>query len=129
MGKGNSQGIGGCKSGNYDTDGPNGLVIANDQIFAGDGKSSVRVYYIETGKLVTTISTGGHLRADEITYDSRDQLVIVANGSERDYSKQDAPFLSFISTKQGKTYDQIVKTLYFHMPTHSNSLCGIRMMG
>ncbi len=113
IGKGQFTGIGGCKSGNYDTDGPNGLVIANDQIFAGDGNSSVRVYDKETGKLVKTISTQGHLRSDEMTYDSRDQLVIVANGSERDYSKKDAPFLSFISTKKGKTYDQIVKTLKF----------------
>jgi hypothetical protein len=113
IGKGQFMGIGGCKSGNYDADGPNGLVIAHDQIFAGDGNSSVRVYNKDTGKLVKTISTHGHLRSDEITYDARDQLVIVANGSERDSSKQDAPFLSFISTKKGTTYDQLVKTLKF----------------
>ena len=71
------------------------------------------MYSSETGKLVKTISTQGHLRSDEITYDSRDQLVIVANGSERDYAKKDAPFLSFISTKKGTTYDQIIKTLKF----------------
>jgi alpha-beta hydrolase superfamily lysophospholipase len=111
IGKGQFTGIGGCKSGNYDKNGPEGIVIAHDQIFAGDGNSSVRVYSSETGQFITRIGTGGHLRSDEITYDARDQLVIVANGSERDSSKQDAPFLSFISTKQGKTFDQIVKTL------------------
>ena len=111
IGKGQFTGIGGCKSGNYDTNGPEGLVIAHDQIFAGDGNSTVRVYERETGRFITAISTTGHLRADEITYDARDQLVIVANGSERAVSKKDAPFLSFISTKQGKTYDTIVKTL------------------
>ena len=113
IGKGQFTGIGGCKSGNYDTNGPEGVVVAHDQIFAGDGNSSVRMYSSETGKLVKTISTQGHLRSDEITYDSRDQLVIVANGSERDYAKKDAPFLSFISTKKGTTYDQIIKTLKF----------------
>jgi hypothetical protein len=113
IGKGQFTGIGGCKSGNYDTNGPEGVVVAHDQIFAGDGNSSVRVYDKETGKLVKRILTQGHLRSDEITYDSRDQLVIVANGSERDYARKDAPFLSFISTKKGKTYDQIIKTLQF----------------
>ena len=48
-----------------------------------------------------------------MTYDARDQIVVVANGSERDFSKKNAPFLSFISTKQGKGYDQIIKTLLF----------------
>ena len=54
-----------------------------------------------------------------MTYDARDQLVIVANGSERDDAQQGAPFLSFISTKPGKTSDTIVKTLPF---PHANAL-------
>ncbi|MBA2392825.1 MAG: hypothetical protein H0V70_08765 [Ktedonobacteraceae bacterium] len=113
IGQGQFSGIGGCKVGNYDTNGPEGLVIVHDQIFAGDGKSAVRVYDRETGRFITAISTRGHLRADEMAYDARDQLVIVANGSERSFSKQAAPFLSFISTKKGPTYDRIVKTLPF----------------
>ena len=44
IGKGSFTGIEGCKSGNYDTNGPEGLVIAHNQIFAGNGDSSVRVY-------------------------------------------------------------------------------------
>ena len=48
IGKGQFSGIGGCKSGNYDSNGPEGLVIGHDQIFAGDGNSTVRVYYRET---------------------------------------------------------------------------------
>jgi pimeloyl-ACP methyl ester carboxylesterase len=118
IGKGSFTGIGGCKSGNYDTNGPEGLVIAHDQIFAGDGTSSVRVYSTN-GKFITKIPTKGHLRADEITYDAHTQMVVVANGSERDFSKKDAPFLSFISTKPGKTYDRVVKTLLF---PHADSL-------
>jgi hypothetical protein len=114
IGKGQFTGIGGCKTGTYDTDGPNGLVIAGEQIFAGDGNSSVRVYQKDTGRFITRIATGGHLR-----YDARDQMVIVANGSERDDVHQDAPFLSFISTKPGKTYDTLVKTLLF---PHANAL-------
>lgn len=112
IGKGQFTGIGGCQSGNYGTDGPNGVVVAHGQIFAADGNSSVRVY-TTTGTFLTSISTHGHLRTDEITYDAHDELVIVANSSERDFSPQAAPFLSFISTKQGKTYDQVVKTIPF----------------
>jgi hypothetical protein len=119
IGKGQFTGIGGCKSGNYDTDGPNGVVIAGNQIFAGDGNSSVRVYEKETGRFITRITTGGHLRSDEVTYDARDQMVIVANGSERNDAHQDAPFLSFISTKHGKTFDHLVKRLPF---PHANAL-------
>jgi hypothetical protein len=119
IGKGQFTGIGGCKAGNYDTDGPNGLVIAGEQIFAGDGNSSVRVYQKDTGTFITRIEISGHLRSDEMTYDVRDQMVIVANGSERDDANQDAPFLSFISTKPGKTYDKLVKTLPF---PHANAL-------
>ena len=112
IGKRSFTGIGGCKSGNYDTNGPEGLVVAHDQIFAGNGDSSVRIYS-ETGKFIKSIATGGHLRADEMIYDARDQVIIVANGSERDFSKNDTPFLSFISTRPGKTYDQLVKKLPF----------------
>jgi pimeloyl-ACP methyl ester carboxylesterase len=119
IGKGDFTGIGGCKTGTYDTDGPNGVVIAGDQIFAGDGNSSVRVYNKETGRFITRIATGGHLRSDEMTYDAHDQLVIVANGSERDDAHHDAPFLSFISMKPGKMYDHLVKRLPF---PHANAL-------
>jgi hypothetical protein len=113
IGKGQFTGVGGCKSGNYDGDGPNGLVVSGDQIFAGDGNSSVRVYSSQTGRFIKRIATGGHLRADEMMYDARDQVVVVANGSERDFSKKNAPFLSFISTKPGKSFDQIIKKLLF----------------
>jgi hypothetical protein len=113
IGKGTFTGPAGCRSYNYDAQGPNGLIVAQGQIFAANGDSSVRVYSSITDSFVTRIPMKGHLRADEMTYDQRDNLVVVANGAERDFSKQSAPFLSFISTKAGKKLDQVVKTLRF----------------
>jgi hypothetical protein len=113
IGKGMFTGPAGCRSYNYDAQGPNGIVVAHDQIFAANGDSSVRVYSSITGHFITRVPTKGHLRADEMTYDPRDGWVIVANGAERDFSKKDAPFLSFLSTKKGKNNDRVVKQLSF----------------
>ncbi|MBA2392045.1 MAG: alpha/beta fold hydrolase [Ktedonobacteraceae bacterium] len=113
IGPGTFTGPGGCKAYNYDAQGPNGVVVAHDQIFASNGNSSVKVYSSVTGQFITDIATHGHLRADEMTYDPHNQWVVVANGAERDFSKQAAPFLSFISTKTGKSMDHVVKTLRF----------------
>jgi hypothetical protein len=112
IGKGTFTGPGGCRSYNYDVQGPNGVVVAHDQIFVANGDSSVLVYSTG-GKFITKIPTQGHLRADEMTYDQHDGWVIVANGAERDFSKKDAPFLSFLSTKKGKNDDRVVKKLSF----------------
>ncbi|HWF93605.1 MAG TPA: hypothetical protein VG291_01435 [Xanthobacteraceae bacterium] len=80
---------------NNDKSGPNGVVIAGKEAWVGDGDSTVKVIDLKTMKVVDTIKTGGEARADELTYDPKDQIIAVANNAD------EPPFLSFISTKPG----------------------------
>lgn len=76
--------------------GPNGLTaVGPNEIWAGDGNSTVKIINITSHKVVGTISTGGAHRVDELAYDSRDHIVIAANNADT------PPFLTFISTKTG----------------------------
>ncbi|MGH8192491.1 MAG: cytochrome C nitrite reductase [Rhodanobacteraceae bacterium] len=73
--------------------GPNGLVaVGNDQFWAGDGGSKLRVVNISTRKIVDTVDTGGKQRVDEIAYDPRQQVIIAANNDDT------PPFITFVST-------------------------------
>ena len=77
--------------------GPNGVAFdpVQKQIWAGDGDSTVKVIDVVSNpaKVVATISTGGQRRADELTVDPRDGLVLVGNNADR------PSFVSLISTK------------------------------
>jgi DNA-binding beta-propeller fold protein YncE len=81
-----------------DTAGPNGvLAIHGDDSFeawAGDGDSTVKVIDLNATppRIVDTISTGGTARADEMAFDPRDRLLLVANDADS------PPFITFIST-------------------------------
>lgn len=76
--------------------GPNGLVaVGNDQFWAGDGDSKLRVIDIRSRKIIATIDTGGKKRIDELAYDPQEQVVIAANNAD------DPPFISFVSTTSG----------------------------
>jgi DNA-binding beta-propeller fold protein YncE len=80
---------------NNDSSGPNGVLVAGKEIWAGDGDSTVKIADLKTMKILDTIKTGGKSRADEMGYDPKDQIVAVANDAD------EPPFLSFISTKAG----------------------------
>ncbi len=85
-------GFAGPKSGGEG--GPNGVVIVDGrQIWAGDGGGRIRVADIASRRIIATIATGGKKRVDELAYDAKDHLVIVANSAD------EPPFLSFISTR------------------------------
>ena len=77
--------------------GPNGVTTANNgtEVWAGDGDSTVKVIDLKTMKIVDTISTGGKKRADEVGYDPKNQVFIVANDAD------EPPFVTLISTKPG----------------------------
>src|SRR5437868_12867730 len=64
--------------------GPNGVVVVHDrnELWAGDGDSSVKVIDLRTDRIVKSISTGGTARADEIAYDQKDKLILIANDAE-----------------------------------------------
>lgn len=78
-----------------DHSGPNGVVAIRSlhELWAGDGDSTVKVIDLETNEIVDSISTGGTARADEISFDPSDHVVVVANNAD------DPPFITFISAR------------------------------
>jgi hypothetical protein len=91
-------------TGNNDTSGPDGVITINHhEVWAGDGTSSLKVIDLFSQQLTHTISTGGVNRADELCYDPRHHLVMVANNAD------DPPFASLVSTT---TYS-VVKKIAF----------------
>jgi len=90
-------------TGKSDTSGPDGIlaVPADHQLWVGDAPSLVKAVDMRSGAIVASISTGGKNRADELAYDPRDHLILVANDAD------DPPFLSFISTTGRKVVGKI----------------------
>jgi hypothetical protein len=95
-------------TGNNDTSGPDGVLTANNhtELWVGDtgpqptGPGQVWVMDATTGAIKTLtggaknpISVGGTTRADELCYDPKDNLIMIASPGE------DPPFVTFISTK------------------------------
>jgi DNA-binding beta-propeller fold protein YncE len=90
---GRASGFSGLPAGGSDDAGPNGLVaVGPQQIWAGNGDSTVKIIDIGSHRVIDTIATGGSHRADELAYDPHGQLVIAANNADN------PPFLTFIST-------------------------------
>ena len=73
--------------------GPNGVVAVPylNQLYVGDGDSTVKVIDLAMKKVIATINTGGLGRADELGYDPLDHIIMIANASDL------PPFLTFIS--------------------------------
>jgi hypothetical protein len=83
--------------------GPDGVIVVNHrEVWAGDGPSQVKVIDLFSQKTTHVISTGGVNRADELCFDPRDQLVLVANEAESPF-----PFVSIISTENYSILAQI----------------------
>jgi hypothetical protein len=61
--------------------------------------SSVKVINLRSQQVIDTISTGGCFRADEVAFDPKDQVFIVANDAEQDIGNPD--FITLISAKPG----------------------------
>jgi hypothetical protein len=81
-------------TGNRITGGPAGIVAVPqlNQLWAGDGDSTVKVVDLTAKAIIASISTGGKFRADELAYDSLDHIIMIANADDS------PPFLTFIST-------------------------------
>lgn len=91
------------KAGGFDEAGPNGVVaVGRNQFWAGDGDSTVKAVDVRTKKVIASVSTGGQKRADELTYDPRDHLIIAVNNAD------DPPFVTFISTRMHKVVGRLV---------------------
>src|SRR5262249_48037970 len=72
--------------------GPNGILViaATNELWTGDGDSTVKVVDLNAGAIVATIPTGGVKRADEMAYDPTHDIILVANDADA------TPFLTFI---------------------------------
>jgi hypothetical protein len=91
--------------------GPNGNIIAGDQLWAGDYPSTVRVFDLKSSLSsppeIAAIDTGGLLRADEMDYDPADKIVAVSNG-DVSTAGGNPQFVSLISTRTLKIVKQVV---------------------
>ena len=83
---------------NSSVSGPNGSAVVNNgaELWISDGDSTIKIIDLKTNKVVETISTGGKLRANGMSYGANANAVIVAN------SNDDPPYLSVISTAPGR---------------------------
>jgi DNA-binding beta-propeller fold protein YncE len=81
--------------GKNENSGPDGIVPVprQQELWAGDGNSTVKVVDLRTRTIVATIPTGGTKRADELDYDEADDVILITNPDD------DPPFVTFISTK------------------------------
>jgi len=87
---------------NNNLSGPDGVITVNHtQIWAGDGDSTVKVIDIATRTIIDVISTGGKFRADEMSVDTRDHILTVANNADS------PPFLTMIDTDTHKVIGHI----------------------
>jgi hypothetical protein len=79
-------------TGNNDTSGPNGVLVTDhNRIWVGDGGSLVKVLDLGTGNELAKINTGGVNRADELCFDARNRVILMANDAEKPF-----PFVTFI---------------------------------
>jgi hypothetical protein len=88
---------------NNNLSGPDGVTIVGDnEAWAGDGDSTVKVIDIATFQIVDTINTGGKFRCDEMSWDSADHILAVANNADT------PPFLTLINTDTHQIITKIV---------------------
>lgn len=82
---------------NNNISGPNALeMVGPDELWTGDGDSTIKVIDLVKRTLVATIPTGGKARTDFIVYDPDHNVVLATN-------KNDAPpFVSFVDPKSRK---------------------------
>lgn len=91
------------KAGGSSVSGPDGVIaVGNDQLWAGDGDSTVKIIDLKSRSITDTISTGGKKRVDEMAYDPRDHLVAVVNNADK------PAFITFISSETHKVLGKVV---------------------
>jgi hypothetical protein len=95
-------------SGKPDTEisGPAGLVVLPDrnELYVGDGDSSVKVISLSNNSIVANISTDGTKRADEFAYSPTSQIAVVTNPGE------DIPYVSVIDAASRKVLGKVMFT-------------------
>ena len=88
---------------NNSLSGPDGVTtVGTNEVWAGDGDSTVKVIDVATFQVVDTISTGGQFRCDEMSWDSADHILAVANNADT------PPYLTLINTDTHAIIKKIV---------------------
>jgi YVTN family beta-propeller protein len=93
---------------NNSKSGPDGVVIIGNQVWAGDGDSTLKVIDISSFKIVDTIPVTDptdstvKLRVDEMAYDANDHILAAANNANV------PPFITLVNTDTHKILGQIV---------------------
>lgn len=75
--------------------GPTGVITVGREIWAADAPSAVMIIDSSSHRVVDKISTGGEARADTLSYDERDEIVLVTNPDDP------TRFVTLISTQPG----------------------------
>jgi hypothetical protein len=106
-------------TGNTATSGPNGVTAFFPCIFAGDGNSRVVSFNgaVNFTTVVTSLSTGGKFRADEMAFDPRDRLLFAINNADT------PPFGTLISVSSTCVLS-FVKTVFFTSANGVNATNG-----
>ncbi len=113
--------------------GPNGVLAIPqlNQLYVGDGDSTVKVIDLGAKAVVAIIPTGGKYRANELAYDPIDHIILIGNGADT------PPFYVFISTDtqtvlgripypdnppnlEQPVFDPLTKRFYASIPLSSN---------
>jgi len=91
---------------NNNISGPNGVAASGNCLFAGDGPSRVVSFSLPGGTQVSDFSTGGMARADEMAFDPKDRVLVVANNADS------PPFATLINVDMNCKLTLRAKTLF-----------------
>src|ERR1700732_5356762 len=86
---------------NNNTSGPNGVVSRGKCLYVGDGDSTVKVIDLDKGEIVTTRSTHGSTRLDEMALTSDGKFLLAANNAE------DPPYATLFTVSGDDDCDSI----------------------
>jgi DNA-binding beta-propeller fold protein YncE len=79
---------------NNNVSGPNALeMVGPNELWAGDGDSSIKVIDLNAHTHIATISTGGKARTDFVVYDPDHNVVLATNKNDS------PPFVSFVDPR------------------------------
>jgi hypothetical protein len=82
---------------NNNVSGPNALeMVGTNELWVGDGDSTIKVIDLDTRALIATIPTGGKARTDFVVHDPDHHVVLATNKNDS------PPFVSFVNPASRK---------------------------